>query len=151
MRVRALRKPPGAILNEPAERVSVALLERRAQRHGLAAPACCFAERAMAARKGEQREGLIVEIEARVRDLAVKAHHRYDRGVRSDEVLAKIFKRVVLCLTPGTRPAEPAGFAIGECLASDHPRTMRLRQGAAVEANGLVKSAPDAIRTSFPP
>src|SRR5262249_60424088 len=39
VRVGTLRKPPGAILNEPAQRVSVALLGRCWQRHGLPAPA----------------------------------------------------------------------------------------------------------------
>jgi hypothetical protein len=42
------------------------LLERAAQRHGLSAPARRFVERAVAARKSEQSEGLVVEVEARI-------------------------------------------------------------------------------------
>ena len=60
VRVRALRQAAGAILDKAAERVSIGLLERRAQRYRLFPPAGGFPERAMAARIGEEGEGLVV-------------------------------------------------------------------------------------------
>src|SRR5262249_3977169 len=96
---------------------------RGAQRPGLPPPAVRVAEGAVAARIGEQGEGLVVEVETRIAHLTVQIDHGHDRRVRGDEMLAEIVERVALRLAPGTVPAEAAGFAIGE----------RLR-GAAVPA-----------------
>ena len=65
VRVRALRQPVRAVLAETAEWMGIGSCERRTQRHGLATPAGRLAERAVAARIGEQCKGLVVEIEIR--------------------------------------------------------------------------------------
>ena len=145
MRVRALRRRSGAILNEAAERVGIRLLESRAQRHRLRPPAVRFPERAVAAGIGEQGEGLVVEVETRIADLAVQIDHRHDRRVRGDEMFAQIVECVALRLAPGTVPAESAGFAIGECLAGDDPRPVRPWQRLAVKADRLVDAAVNPI------
>src|SRR5262249_9867749 len=149
--IRALRKPPVPILEKSAERVGIRLLEPCAQRHGVASPALCFPERAMTARKREQGEGLIVEIERCVADLAIKVNYGNDRCVGSDEVLSEIIECVALGLAPGATPAKPASFPIGERLAGDHPGAMRQWQRPSVKADCFVKSAPNAICTLLPP
>src|SRR5262245_13629964 len=131
--------------------MSIDLLERRAQRHSLPAPPGSFSERAMAARKCEQGEGLIIEVEARIGDFAVELDDGYDRCVGGDEVLAEIIERMALRLTPGAMPAEPAGFAIGERLPGNDPCPVRPLQRLAVQGDCLVKTAANAIRTEFPP
>ena len=151
MRIRTLRKPPVPIFAKPAERVGVRLLESRAQRHGMTSPARCFPECAMAARKSEQGEGLIVEIERRVADFAIEINHGDDRCVSSDEVVAEVIERVALSLAPRAMPAEPAGFAIGKCLSGDDACAMRQWRRPAVETDCLVKPAPNAIRALLPP
>ena len=80
MRIRALRQPPGAILQEAAERMGIVSFERRAQRQGRSAPAGRFAERAVAARIGKEGEGLVVEMEGRIADLAVQINDRARRN-----------------------------------------------------------------------
>src|SRR5262249_52174243 len=151
VRVRALRRRSDVIVNEAAERMGIRLLERRAQRRGLPAPAIRFAERALPARVSEQGKGLVVEVKARIADLAVELDHGHDRGVCGDEILAEIVERVPLRLAPGTVPAEPAGFAIGERLAGDHSRAVRPRQWPAIKADRLVEAAPDTVRAVLPP
>ena len=61
---------PLAILAKAAEWMGVGLFERRAQHHRLPPP--ILPECAMRARIGKQGEGLVVEIEARIADPAVK-------------------------------------------------------------------------------
>ena len=73
VRVRALRQSAAAILEKAAEWMGVELRERPAQRHCLPAPAAGLPEGAVPARIGEQREGLIVEVEI-----------RFDRPLRQD-------------------------------------------------------------------
>jgi len=58
---------------------------------------------------------------------AVEIDHGHDRRVCGDEMLVEIVERMALRFAPGTLPAEPAGFAIGECLAADDSRTVRPR------------------------
>src|SRR5262249_48622125 len=87
VRVRALRQPSGAILNEAAEWMGIQLLERGAQRYGQRPPPVCFAERAVATRISEQSESLVIEVETRIADLTVQIDHRHDRRVCGDEVL----------------------------------------------------------------
>src|SRR5262249_7895012 len=139
------------ILNEAAERMGIRLLESRAQRHRLPAPAVRFSERAVAAGIGEQGEGLVVEVETRIADHAVQIDHRHDRRVRGDEMFAEIVERVARARGTGTWPAEPAGFAIGECLAGDDSRAVRPRQWPAVKADRLVEAAANAVRALLPP
>ena len=59
------------------------------------APAGGFPERAVAAGTGEQGEGLVVEIEARIFDLAVEIDERRDRRVGGDEMPAEIIQRML--------------------------------------------------------
>src|ERR1700730_3178922 len=151
VRVRALRHLCGVILNEAAERVGIRLLESRAQRHGLPAPAVRSPERAVAAGIGEQGEGLVVEVETRIADRAVQIDHRRDRRVRGDEMFAEIVERVALRPAPGSVPAESAGFAIGECLAGDDSRAVWPRQWPAIKADRLVEAAPNMVRAVLPP
>src|SRR5262245_17057936 len=131
--------------------MGIRLLERRAQRHGLRPPAVRFAERAVAARISEEGEGLVVEVETRIADLAVQIDHGHDRGVCGDEMLADIVKRVALRLTPGTVPAEAAGFAIGERLAGDDSRAVRPCQWPAIKVDRLVETSPNTVRAVLPP
>src|SRR6516225_6875061 len=131
--------------------MGIRLLESRAQHRGLPAPAVRFAERALAAGIGEQGEGLVVEVETRIADLAIEVDHGHDRRVCADEMFAEIVERVALRLAPGTLPAEPAGFAIGERLARDDSRAVRPRQWPAIKADRLVEAAPNAVRTVVPP
>ena len=105
----------------------------------------------MAARIGEQGEGLVVEVETRIADLAVQIDHGYDRRVCGDEMLAEIVERMALRLAPGAAPAEPAGFAIGECLAGDDSRAVRPRQWPAIKADRLVEAAANVVRALLPP
>ncbi len=151
VRVRALRQPPGFVLAKAAERMGVGLLERGAQRHGPPPPTGCLPERAVAARIGEQGEGLIVEIEGRVADFAVQIDHRYHRGVCRDEVPAEKIERVLHCFAPRAVPAEPPGLTIGECLTGDNSRPVRQRQRSAVKVDRLVEPAPGVIRSVLPP
>jgi hypothetical protein len=101
----------------------------------------------MAARISEEGEGLVVQIETWIADPAIETDDRHDRRIRRDEVLAEILKRMTLCFAPRAAPAEPASFAVGERLASDDPCAVRPSQRPAVEADRLVKSAANAIRT----
>src|SRR5262249_61698046 len=105
----------------------------------------------MTARKREQGEGLIVEIERWVADSAIKVNDGNDRRVGGDEVLAEIIERVALGLPPVAMPAKPAGFAIGERLAGDHPGAMRQRQRWSVKRGRFAKPAPNVIRALLPP
>src|SRR5262249_5705567 len=100
--------------------------------------------------KSEQGEGLIIQVEARIADFAVKIHDRYDRCVGGNEVLAEIIERMALGLAPGAKPAEPAGFAIGKCLSGNDPRAVRPWQRLALEADCLVKAALNTVR-AVPP
>src|SRR5262249_49277865 len=43
---------------------------------------------------GPEHEGLIIEVEARIADFAVKFHHGYDRCFGGNEVLAEIIERM---------------------------------------------------------
>jgi len=61
-------------------------------------------------------------------------------------MFAEIIERVALRLTPGTVPAEPAGFAIGECLTGDDSCPVRPRQCLAIKADCLVEAAANAVR-----
>ena len=139
------------MLNEAAERMGIRLLERGAQRHGLPPPVVRFAERAVAARIGEQGKGLVVEVETRIADLAVQIDHGHDRRVCGDEILAEIVERMPLRLAPGTVPAEPAGFAIGERLAGDHSRAVGPGQWPAIKADRFVEAAPNTVCAVLPP
>jgi hypothetical protein len=105
----------------------------------------------VAARKGEQGKGLIVEIEARIADLALEVDHGRHRRIGADEMLVEVVECVLHGLAPRAVPAEPAGLAIGEGLARDDTRPVRPRQRRAVEPNRFVETAPDAIRAVFPP
>src|SRR5262249_57464217 len=118
---------------------------------GLRGPGGGLGERALPAGISEQGKGLVVEVEARVADLAVEVDHGYDRRVCGDEILAEIVERMALRLAPGTVPAEPAGFAIGERLAGDHSRAVRPGQWPAIKADRLVEAAPNTVRAVLPP
>src|SRR5258708_34853318 len=101
-------------------------------------PAGSFTEHAVAAGKGEEGKGLVIEIEARVGDLAVEAHHGGNGCVRPDKIIAKIIERVLSRLAPRAGPAEAAGLAVGECHARDRAGAMRAYCRAAVEVDCLV-------------
>jgi hypothetical protein len=66
----------------------------------------------MAARKGEQGKGLIVEIEAPVTRPTIKVDNRRHRGVRGHEMVAEVDQRVPRRLLPRAVPAQPTGLAV---------------------------------------
>jgi hypothetical protein len=94
---------------------------------------------------------LVVEVEARVADLAVQIDYRHDRRISAGEMLAEIIERVALRLAQGAVPAEPAGFGIRDRLAGDNPRTVWPRDWPAIKAHRLVETAINAVRALLPP
>src|SRR5262249_59135450 len=151
VRVRALRQSSVAVGVKAAERMGIVLLECRAQRCRLPAPAVGLAEYAVPAGTGEESEGLVVEIEARILDAAVETPDRRHDCLGADEVLAKIVERVPRGLAPRAVPAEPAGLAVAKRLTRDRSCAVRPREGSAVEVVGLGKSAVSTIRAERPP
>jgi hypothetical protein len=151
MRVGSLRQAPVAILQKAAAVVGIGLDERAAQLDCQPAPAGRLAERPLPAGIGQQRKGLIVEIEGRIADPPVELHHRHHRRIRRDEAVAEIGERVQRRLAPGPVPSEAACLAIGKRLAGDAARPVRPRQRSAVERDRLVEAAADAVGTHVPP
>src|SRR5215475_34539 len=105
----------------------------------------------MAARKGEQSKGLIVQVETRVADLPIAVHDRCHRGVGRDEIFAERIKRMLRGLEPWPVPAKPACLAVGKRHPRNRSRTVRSRQRCAVEVDRFMESAMHAVRTQPPP
>ena len=101
------------------------LLERRAQSVGGLPPCRPDRRNAVAVPIGEQRKGLVVEIEGRIGNLAVEIDDRYHGRIRGHEMRAQEIERVPRRLAPGTGPAEPPGLAIAEGLPRDATRAPR--------------------------
>src|SRR6516164_5859103 len=105
----------------------------------------------MAARKGEQSKGLIVQVETRVADLPVAVDDGCHCGVSGDEIFAEIIKRMPSRLEPWPVPAKPACLAVGKRHPRNRSRTVRSRQRCAVEVDRFMESAMHAVRTQPPP
>src|SRR5262249_61583608 len=95
--------------------------------------------------------GRISEMSRGVAVSPTKAKAGTDRGGGGDKVAGKITERLAWGFPPVAMPAKPAGFAIGERLAGDHPGAMRQRQRSSVKADCFVKPAPNVIRALLPP
>src|SRR6516164_5560814 len=151
MRIGSLRQACVAVVPEAAKGMGEGLLQSGAHRKRAAAPARRLTERTLSARAGEQHESLIVQLKNRFYDAAVEVHHRCNRSIGGNEMLAQIAKRMLRRVLPGAVPAQPAGFAIRIRHARDGARPVRLRVYLAVEADCLMESASIAISGEFPP
>src|SRR5262249_6052880 len=145
MRIGSLRQSCVAVVPEAAEGMAVGLLQSDADRKRAAAPAGCLTERTVSARAGEQHESLIVQLENRFYDTAIEVHHRGNRPIGGNEMLAQIAECMLRRVLPGPVPPQPAGFAIRIRHAGDGARPARLRVHLTVEADCLVESAAIAI------
>src|SRR6516225_6966835 len=151
VRVCGLRQAPVAIRREAAEPVCEVPIEGFAKHRGPQVPTRRGPERAVSARKGEQRKSLVIEFEARLATTAIEIDNRHDRAVWGVEMRLKIVERVLGSLAPRTIPAEPAHFAIGKGLAGDGAGAVRPRDGRAVEIDSLVETTAGSIGAHFPP
>jgi len=151
MRVGSLRQAAGAILKKAAAGMRIGLRERGAQIDRQPAPAARFAECAVTACIGEQRKGLVVEVECRIADPTVELDHRDDDRIFGNEVVAEITECVECCLAPRTVPPEPPGLAIRKDLPCNAARPMRPRQRFAVQLDRLMEAAADAVGADVPP
>src|SRR5262249_13449484 len=131
--------------------MGVALLERRAQCDGMGAPSRDFAECSMAAGICKEGKGLVVEIEAGVKDLTVKVDDRCDACVGGDEMLAEIVKRMECGFAPGAIPSESSGSAVRKRHSRDRSGAARTRKPRALEIDRLVEPTAAAIGAPLPP
>ena len=79
----------------------------------------------MRARIGEQGECLVIETKARFASPTIEIDDSNDGAIRSDEMLVKIFERMLRGRSPRPVPAEPPRFAVGICLAGDGASSLR--------------------------
>src|ERR1700730_726563 len=131
--------------------MSVSLMKSSAKPHRHLSPAGPLSELRVSTRVGKQSKCLVVELKPRITASTIEIYDRVDGPIGTDEVLAKIRKRVICRLAPGAGPAEPAGFAIGEGLPRDGARTMRMRHRCAIQVDSLMEAAPVTVGSQLPP
>src|ERR1700730_736677 len=131
--------------------MSVSLMKSSAKPHRHLSPAGPLSELRVSTRVGKQSKCLVVELKPRITASTIEIYDRVDGPIGTDEVLAKIRKRVICRLAPGAGPAEPAGFAIGEGLPRDGARTMRMRHRCAIQVDSLMEATPVTVGSPLPP